>query len=278
MTLSDFEAAIRPKVDGSWNLHKLLPSGMDFFVLLSSMSGVIGSRGQSNYAAGNTYQDALALYRNNHGEKGISLDLGKLLRIGYIAEREDLDHLQTDSIGQVDEKEFFAIIEYACDPALPIQPGTPSQVLTGLETFAAIKSRGGEEPYYMPRPIFSPLYHMTNHQMIQSHKVSNDTETCHERIKEAETLEEASEAILDGLQTKLSRILSVEQENVNTTQPMHIYGVDSLSAVELRTWFRNVVGVEVTVFDILSNQGMADVVANITPKSRYLAKGLQWTE
>ena len=50
--------AIRPKVNGSWNLHQYLPKDLDFFVMLSSSAGIAGARGQGNYAAG-VYNDSL---------------------------------------------------------------------------------------------------------------------------------------------------------------------------------------------------------------------------
>lgn len=52
MTHEQFLGVIRPKVQGSWNLHHYLPKDMDFFILLSSSAGIAGSRGQGNYAAG----------------------------------------------------------------------------------------------------------------------------------------------------------------------------------------------------------------------------------
>jgi len=52
MTHDQYVGAIRPKVQGSWNLHENLPKNLDFFVLLSSSAGIAGSRGQANYAAG----------------------------------------------------------------------------------------------------------------------------------------------------------------------------------------------------------------------------------
>lgn len=82
MSIENFQAAIRPKAQGSWNLHLQLPQHIDFYILLSSTGGIIGSRGQSNYAAANTYQDALARYRVSRGLRYVSLDLEMILAVG----------------------------------------------------------------------------------------------------------------------------------------------------------------------------------------------------
>src|SRR5437762_12299682 len=90
MLFDEWRAATRPKVQGTWNLHKLLPSGMDFFIMLSSMAGIFGSRGQSNYAAGNTFQDELGRHRIGLGEKATALDLGFFSSVGIMAEKQEL--------------------------------------------------------------------------------------------------------------------------------------------------------------------------------------------
>ena len=46
MTMEKWHESLAPKVDGSWNLHQLLPLGLDFFIMLSSMAGVIGNPGK----------------------------------------------------------------------------------------------------------------------------------------------------------------------------------------------------------------------------------------
>ena len=87
---NDWKPAVDCKAIGSWNLHSNLPSGMDFFVMLASASGLAGLRGQTNYNAGNTYEDALARFRVSKREKTISLYLGAMTDDSILAENPKL--------------------------------------------------------------------------------------------------------------------------------------------------------------------------------------------
>lgn len=44
MTHDMWQAAIKPKMQGAWNLHELLPRDLDHFVMLSSAVDVLGNR------------------------------------------------------------------------------------------------------------------------------------------------------------------------------------------------------------------------------------------
>ena len=61
MTFDKFDAGISPKVRGALSLHKALKqTPLDFFVMTSSISAVLGNPGQSNYCVGNSFLDSLA--------------------------------------------------------------------------------------------------------------------------------------------------------------------------------------------------------------------------
>lgn len=81
MTPARFQRVFEPKAIGAWNLHVATTARgleVDFFVMLSSISAVLGLYGQSNYAAANYFLDCLAEHRHTLGLPATSINLGVL--------------------------------------------------------------------------------------------------------------------------------------------------------------------------------------------------------
>jgi hypothetical protein len=116
MTFEQWDRSARTKINGSRNLHKHLPA-MEFFIMLSSASGFAGNSSQSNYAAGNTYQDALARHRTAQGLPAVCYDLGAVDTVGFLAKQRDMDNeklralMDKVAFGSIDEHVVFRMVE-----------------------------------------------------------------------------------------------------------------------------------------------------------------------
>jgi aryl carrier-like protein len=275
MVYQDWTDTFACKVPGTWNLHQLLPSGMDFFITYSSIAGGVGGTASFNYSAACAYQDALMHYRNAHGEKAVTFNLGVMVDDGVL---RDNDTVRTALIGTgyllgITQREMFALLEYHCDPGLPIHD-TPlrSQVLVGLDVPSRIKARGAEIPIIMTRPLFRGVWNITD-----------ANETVHEGVMAdvvrdllgVRSKEDAGVVIAQSLMQRLSKALGVPLENLDPSKPMHAYGVDSLVAVELRNWFKWKLEAEVAVFELLGNATFDDIGTLIAGKSNLVTAMLR---
>ncbi len=100
LTWERFEHVFGPKVHGSWNLHcSSLDLDLDFFVCFSSAASLIGSKGQGNYAAANSFMDALMHYRRCLGYPALAVNWGAWDEAGMAARMGDRVRDRMQAIG-----------------------------------------------------------------------------------------------------------------------------------------------------------------------------------
>ncbi|MBK9330049.1 MAG: SDR family NAD(P)-dependent oxidoreductase [Sphingobacteriales bacterium] len=109
MTRERFEHTLQAKANGAWNLHRQFSdNSLDIFAVYSSVIGILGAAGQSNYAAANTFLDALVHYRRNHHLAGLSVNFGTIADIGLAARQENRgDRLKDFGLQPLPQKELF---------------------------------------------------------------------------------------------------------------------------------------------------------------------------
>src|SRR5262249_11363419 len=144
-TAERFATVMAPKVYGAWNLHQQtreLP--LDFFVVFSSVASVLGSAGQSNYAAANAFLDALGHHRRAEGLPGLSIIWGPWAEAGMAARLS----LAGQGVEKIDPADGLRVLVELLGPG---QRHGPAQVVICRVHWPAFQRRlpSGEIPYFL---------------------------------------------------------------------------------------------------------------------------------
>ena len=140
MTPERVAEVLAPKADAAWHLHEATKeSGLSAFVLYSSVSGVLGRPGQSNYAAANGFLDALAAHRASRGLPAQSLAWGPWTTAHDegMAGRVAPGLLAEGGVPAVTEREGVELLDSALRTAEPVLVPVPFGRVTASATATA---------------------------------------------------------------------------------------------------------------------------------------------
>ncbi|HRI63721.1 MAG TPA: SDR family NAD(P)-dependent oxidoreductase [Polyangium sp.] len=214
----------RPKVDAAWHLHELTKTlDLPMFVLFSSLSGVLGSSGQANYAAANSFLDALAHHRQALGLSGQSLAWGFWAEAsgmtGHLG-AADLARLRRSGMDAISPREGVSLFDaaLACTDAVLV----PARF--NLSTPNASTNTLPAMFHSLVRPS-------------SRHDTSNRTSTSSSLGRRLAGLASQSKdkALLDLVQAQVATVFGHSSAKViDPERPLQELGLDSLMAVELR--------------------------------------------
>ncbi|ROV97081.1 hypothetical protein VMCG_07540 [Cytospora schulzeri] len=269
MTFDDYNTVFRPKVRGSWNLHKEFARPgrhLDFFIMLSSLAGIIGNASQSNYSAAGAYQDALARYRVGKNLPGVSIDVGIVKSVGYVAERPGVtERMSRLGYMPISEDQLLRVLESAI-----LEPYSP-QVLLGLQTGPGRVWDLNGESQLGRDARFSALRYcqtMKKSQEKTSFGAKNSREelTLSDKLAEVTSRDDAEKLVSQAIAEKLSTIFMIPIGEIDPTTKLSHYGVDSLVAVELRNFVTLQAAAEVSIFDILQSSSLKALASSVAGK------------
>ncbi|PYI06694.1 hypothetical protein BO78DRAFT_429440 [Aspergillus sclerotiicarbonarius CBS 121057] len=241
-TVDDYLPTIHSKTIGSWNLHRLLPSGpnaLDFFILLASASGIIGTRGQCNYAAANTYMDALARYRACSCIRHPAQVVTGLEVPAYL--------LQTTTSSA---REYSSAREWMRWVPRPL-----FRQLTAHTRRAGVAQQQGTSP---------PEGDAETEEVV-------DFPTAFQAVDYSRPA--AARIVATALQRKLARALRMPPDDIELQKLVHAYGVDSLVAVELRYWLGKELQADISVFELMAMSSVVELSVCIVDRSALLRIG-----
>ena len=217
-----FIKVMAPKARGAWLLSRLtqdLP--LDFFVVYSSMASLVGSRGQSNYAAANAFLDGLCHYRRAHGQPATSIQWGPWSAVGAAAERDLNERLLAQGIHSIRPEEGLQVLD-----TILAREFTEVGVLA-VDWPKYAEQFSGQEP---PR-FLTDLLHARPPVLRKSAAAAAER---WQKIAGV-TLGERRRLLCDYAAAQALRVLGLDSSHaIKPDQPLHELGLDSLMAVELR--------------------------------------------
>jgi hypothetical protein len=251
---------------------------MDFFVMLSSVMGILGTGSLAGYNSGNTFEDAFARYRVSQGERAVTFDLGTVPDEGYLADILDTDRgrvmgLRSNRYTFTYVKEICGLLDLCCDPSQPLFRTTDqSQCILGLRPPSHWK-HVEEVPMSMCQPFWGHMHHIPLPESVEA-KAETPTKgpgpgkVVETAIKLAASgsLTEASEMASKALAIRVASLLGSPEDSIELQNPMDSYGLDSLSAIHVRNWVGKKFSVDMPVFEILDGATFIDAGESIARK------------
>jgi len=262
MTFEQWEGTTGGKIAGSMNLHNQFQE-LDFFIMLSSLTGIVGNVSQANYTAGGTFQDALAQYRTANGMPALSIDLGMVKSVGYVAEATGVSERLT-KLGYIslEEDEVLRLIESGIKT--PYRQGERScQIVTGLGSFA-----NADDIHWRKDLRFQSLKKVS---MSGGGGRSKDGASFKDSLAQALSWQDVVDLVTGAIINKLSQMFMIPPDEFDKGQPLSKYGVDSLVAVELRNWLVSHVQAEMSIFDVLQSTSLSGLASKAATKSKLVA-------
>lgn len=263
-THAEFETTLRPKVEGTVYLDEVFDSkDLDFFVVFSSLACVSGNMGQTAYAAANAFMCSLVAGRRMRGLAGSSINMPGIVGLGYLnRDTRKLDRLKNLGYVNISEWDFYQFLSEAISAGRP-DSGMIPEITAGLKK---LKIEGDLEDY----PLWSktPRFHWLRIPVSSSSEdaangASKDGgSSVRSRLAEVSTEDELRTLLLGGLLGTLYNRLNMNPDEQGITPDTAIVqlGVDSLLAVDMRSWFTKELDLDMPVLKILGGATVYDLI------------------
>jgi len=271
MDMERFKRVFNPKAQGAWNLHEAtsaVGADLDFFLMLSSISSVLGLVGQVNYASANFFQDALAHLRRQQGLRATSINLGVLGQYAGMSSAEKnvqeiVGLLETHGILVMPLSDVLAKLEAAL-----IQE--PVQRMTARFDWARFRAA---YPHLTRDARFVDLMSDAALARGDRPRSSNLLAT----LAELEP-DQQRDLLEKEVKSKLALILDAAPERLDVSLSIDKLGLDSLMLTDLQIWIGRSVGITLPLIKLLKGPSIATLASELLAALDDSGKNVAGTE
>nr|BAW35652.1 modular polyketide synthase [Streptomyces neyagawaensis] len=253
LTPDRLDGVLRPKADAAWHLHELTRElDLTAFVLFSAAAGVLGSAGQANYAAANSFLDALAQHRAAQGLPATSLAWGLWAESSGITgglDETDLRRMARAGMGALSSTEGMALF----DSALRAERALLVPARLELTAIREAATTTGSVP-----PLFRALVRAPRRR---SAGTTADSRSALAGRLRGRPYGDQERALLDLVRAQVAAVLGhAGPQAVDPERAFKDAGFDSLTAVDLRNRLNAATGLRLPttlVFDYPNSTALA---------------------
>ncbi|KAK2752687.1 putative Hybrid PKS-NRPS biosynthetic cluster [Arachnomyces sp. PD_36] len=263
-TVDKIEKQLAPKVDGSRYLDEaFVNSDLDFFIAFSSLGSVYGNPGQSIYHAANLFMTSLVERRRRRGQAGSVINVGMIADVGYVARNEREhgyieDHLRAQFYTSLAETEFHQLFLQGIISGHPASSISGAEVTMGIQSFVD-DPNATNRPGWYNNPFFSHM--ISPHTTRDSSKKSTGKPIQKFRLEleNATTLAEATAALQNLFCHKIEAIMKIPASTVDVCMALSDLGLDSLLAVEIRSWLLKDLQIDFPILKIMGRDSISSL-------------------
>ncbi|KAH7240057.1 polyketide synthase [Fusarium redolens] len=282
MKWADWKDANEPKVNGTWNLHQALhDQPLDHFWLASSAVTFADQPGQGNYKAGCMFIESFCQYRHSLGLPASVLSICGIEDVGYLAENPSaLRSIKLQGLHTVREKEFLESVEASLFNSAPRKDSSSGSfgnlssnewspwknnghIAMGMRSHLHLDDP--KNPTNWRRDRRMGAYHnLPTGDKSDTRGESSQLKIFLQTVSEGDAIETlAEEESIDFLSieigTKVNDFLLRPDAPVDPNLRLSEMGLDSLTAIELRRWFGQVFGLQVSVLEMIGAASLKEV-------------------
>ena len=236
---------LAPKLLGAWNLHAATRGmKLDYFILYSSGTTVVGNPGQANYVAANLYLESLAQYRRAIGLPALAVAWGAIKDVGVLTRHAGVEEMlqKRTGLGAIPAAEALADL----GRLMGLNATRVSVAQFNLQRLGALLP-GTRTPRFLP---------MAPQSMVQA--LTQASETLADLLA-AMPIAERRAAVIARLREHVGRVLGTGAGQVDQDRSLQDMGLDSLMAVELAEALEQDIGKPVSVMQLIQAGAVAAI-------------------